>query len=129
MSPQTLIKEGLQDGSALCRLLAAEGFSVQPLGVHLEWSTRTFPCYLSLSGGDAAFGLVARLLNAFSCASSPPDPDNQGHVSVVSDAGGSLSQDPKKEQMNPRATVLSSLLKLPCPPRPMLLSSQQQLGC
>lgn len=42
--PQTLIKEGLRDGPALCRLLAAEGFSVQILGVHLGWSNRTFPC-------------------------------------------------------------------------------------
>lgn len=42
ISPQTLIEEGVQDGSALRRLLAADGFSVQTLGVHLGWSNRTF---------------------------------------------------------------------------------------
>lgn len=53
--------------------------------------TGLFPCYLLLSGGDAAFGLAARLLNAFCYASSPPDPENQGDVAVMSGAGGSLS--------------------------------------
>ena len=53
--------------------------------------TGLFPCYLLLSGGDAAFRLAARLLNAFCYASSPPDPENQGDVAVMSGTGGSLS--------------------------------------
>jgi len=81
----------LGDGSAPCKLLAAKGFSVQTFGVHLGWPNRTFPCYPPHSGGEADLRLAARLLNVFFSVSSPPDLENQGDVTIMCGAGGSLS--------------------------------------